>query len=442
MRQTSLAVANAQSPPGECFMFGTGDAGQLGMGEDLVELMRPRLLDTIPGVNAASVIKICCGGMHTLAVCQGGLMYSWGVNDEGALGRVTKKGAADEESKPGLVTLPSNTGGVVDVSTGDSHVAVVTSTGAIVAWGCFRNSSGQWAFTAEEKICHNPIVVYSPDGSEGSNAINVASGTDHVLALTRRGDVYSWGCPEKGRLGRVDAKIADDAEGCRGAEKVKPLIAPAPVPNIPHPASAVVAGDNHSFAICAAEDVVYAWGLNSYGQTGLPYDASNPGSTQTEYFPRSVPSLKGLGIVTGDAGSTHTAMLTNDGKVYTFGRPAYGRLGQLGIDPRDDEPKPRPGLVHGLDKIGRVVAVAAGSSGSNAAVTADGEAYVWGYGNEGNLGRGDDCDDAHVPERLVPTRAMAGKKIVAVSFGGQHTAALCVGGQNGDGSPGGKRART
>ena len=61
---------------------------------------------------------------------------------------------------------------------------------------------------------------------------------------------------------------------------------------------------------------------------------------------------------------------------------------------------------------------------------------------EGNLGRGDDCDDAHVPERLVPTRAMAGKKIVAVSFGGQHTAALCVGGSGGDGTPGGKRART
>ena len=30
VRQTSLAVANAQSLPGECFVFGTGDNGQLG----------------------------------------------------------------------------------------------------------------------------------------------------------------------------------------------------------------------------------------------------------------------------------------------------------------------------------------------------------------------------------------------------------------------------
>ena len=128
--------------------------------------------------------------------------------------------------------------------------------------------------------------------------------------------------------------------------------------------------------------------------------------------------------------------------MYTFGRPAYGRLGQLGIDPKDDEPKPRPGLVHGLDEVGRIVSVHSGCNGSNAAVTAGGEAYVWGYAQEGNLGRGDDCDDAHVPERLKPTRAMAGKKVVAVSFGGQHTAALCVGGSGGDGTPGGKRART
>ena len=42
MRQTSLAVANAQSLPGECFVFGTGDNGQLGDGDDLLELMRPR----------------------------------------------------------------------------------------------------------------------------------------------------------------------------------------------------------------------------------------------------------------------------------------------------------------------------------------------------------------------------------------------------------------
>jgi alpha-tubulin suppressor-like RCC1 family protein len=38
----------------------------------------------------------------------------------------------------------------------------------------------------------------------------VASGTDHVLALTAGGDVYSWGCGEKGRLGRLPEADADN----------------------------------------------------------------------------------------------------------------------------------------------------------------------------------------------------------------------------------------
>jgi regulator of chromosome condensation len=49
-----------------------------------VELTRPRLLSTLP--SATPVLKVVCGGMHTLAIVQGGLVYSWGVNDEGALG--------------------------------------------------------------------------------------------------------------------------------------------------------------------------------------------------------------------------------------------------------------------------------------------------------------------------------------------------------------------
>ena len=93
-------------------------------------------------------------------------------------------------------------------------------------------------------------------------------------------------------------------------------------------------------------------------------------------------------------------------------------------------------MVHGLDEVGRIVSVHSGCNGSNAAVTAGGEAYAWGYAQEGNLGRGDDCDDAHVPERLKPTRAMAGKKVVAVSFGVSTRRRCASGGRAGTARPG------
>jgi len=34
-----------------------------------------------------SIVKIVCGGMHTLALANDGMIFSWGCNDQGVLGR-------------------------------------------------------------------------------------------------------------------------------------------------------------------------------------------------------------------------------------------------------------------------------------------------------------------------------------------------------------------
>jgi len=41
------------------------------------------------------VIAVCAGGMHTLCLTKSGVVYSFGCNDDGALGRVTEE---DEET--------------------------------------------------------------------------------------------------------------------------------------------------------------------------------------------------------------------------------------------------------------------------------------------------------------------------------------------------------
>jgi|NorSeaMetagenome_1021524.scaffolds.fasta_scaffold82287_1 hypothetical protein len=53
---------------------------QLGMGEDVIEVYTPAPLRFDGGLR---VIKVACGGMHTLALTEGGVLFSWGVNDEG-----------------------------------------------------------------------------------------------------------------------------------------------------------------------------------------------------------------------------------------------------------------------------------------------------------------------------------------------------------------------
>ena len=60
-------------------------------------------------------------------------VYTWGCNDEGALGRATPE--EDDCMVPGKVTLEEP---IVQISSGDSHTAALTRKGAVFAWGTFR----------------------------------------------------------------------------------------------------------------------------------------------------------------------------------------------------------------------------------------------------------------------------------------------------------------
>ena len=56
----------------------------------------------------------------------------------------------------------------------------------------------------------------------------------------------------------------------------------------------------------------------------------------------------------------------------------------------------------------------------------DGRAYGWGFNDSYQLAKGDDMDDVPLPEKIKETKAFNGQKVVQMSFGGQHTALLCV----------------
>jgi regulator of chromosome condensation len=62
----------------------------LGLGDDVLQVKKPRKIPIFslgPGFPANKIIKIACGGQHTLALSSNGVVFSWGGNDDGALGR-------------------------------------------------------------------------------------------------------------------------------------------------------------------------------------------------------------------------------------------------------------------------------------------------------------------------------------------------------------------
>lgn len=69
---------------------GEGSSGELGLGntKTAINVKHPRLNHNL-SASKVSVVHVAVGGMHAAALTHDGLIYTWGLNDNGALGRDT-----------------------------------------------------------------------------------------------------------------------------------------------------------------------------------------------------------------------------------------------------------------------------------------------------------------------------------------------------------------
>ncbi|XP_061393835.1 regulator of chromosome condensation [Musca vetustissima] len=385
----SLPLPERPRIVGRALVCGQGDMGQLGLGDDdsKFERKRPALLEKI-----ANVVDVKAGGMHNLVLTHDGRVFSFGCNDEGALGRDSSEEGSEFEPRP--VDLP---GKVLKISAGDSHSACLLEDGRVFAWGSFRDSHGNMGLTLEGNK-RMPINVL-PD----MTCCDIASGADHLVILTCQGKVYTVGCAEQGQLGRVSLRSAS-GEGRRGkTELLKPGL--VVIKNKNKPIEAIWATNYCTFLRESQSGIIWAFGLNNYKQLlanakDLP-TIINPINTKIE----NVKQIAG--------GQHHTLILKEDGSVFVIGRKDYGRLGLGTVADDVTELKPITAL-----KGKKIVSVSCGEAQSFA-LTDDGKLYSWGMGSNHQLGTGSD-DDALEPV-LIVSKQTEGKRIIRASSGGQHS---------------------
>lgn len=284
--------------------LGQGDVGQLGLGEDILERKKPALVKSLEGLD---IVQVECGGMHTVALSDDGKVYTWGCNDEGGLGRVTSSTDGDEFIA-GLVKEMEGVN-VVMVCAGDSHTMALSDNGIVYGWGTYRDGSGQVGLQADGSK-HEPIVILA---LQNDPVIKIASGNDHTAALTKSGNIYTWGCAEQGQLGRIMGCFASRG-GRRGLQYI---LNPKQVRDRRRGLKFkdVFCGSYSTFAL-AQDGAVFAWGLNNYGQLGT-------GDVETQYGPVKIESLTSLlsdECVSIASGQHHTIVLDAAGKVYAMGR--------------------------------------------------------------------------------------------------------------------------
>ncbi|XP_028264079.1 probable E3 ubiquitin-protein ligase HERC4 [Parambassis ranga] len=190
----------------------------------------------------------------------------------------------------------------------------------------------------------------------------VACGSQHSVALTKGGQVYTWGKDSRGQLGLGKRK-----SGPSSPQHLQSLSA--------IPVVRVAAGGEQSF-ILSVSGGVFGWGRNDHGQLGL-------GHTEDKLIPTCVHSLNMKQTIAVSCGKDHGAILTKHGAVFTFGSGQYGQLGHNSF-----RHELRPRLVAELWGS-KVTKIACGRH-HTLVLTDTNKVYSFGCGEQGQLGRKED----------------------------------------------------
>ncbi|KAK8760838.1 hypothetical protein V5799_027893 [Amblyomma americanum] len=387
-------VVERRKIPGQVYAVGQADVGQLGLGEDFMERLRPTLVP-----NLDNVVDVVAGGMHTLCLTVDGKVWSFGCNDEGALGRQTD----ENEGTPGLVELPEP---VAKLSAGDSHSVALTVTGKVFMWGNFRDSRGQMGLIVEGRAEKKPQLV-------ATGIVQIASGSDHVAMLTAEGNLVTRGCAEQGQLGRVAAMFTSRGGRRLSAYLLKPGTVRVQCPKGCKSSAfdRIWTGAYTTYARLQETGAIYGFGLNNYHQLG-----PSKGDTIC-HMPELLGSCAGRRWEAVSGGQHHTLLLSEEGSVFSMGRKEYGRLGLGAANPPDKDDQETPAQVPGLANCTEI------SCGEAVSFAVDGEGrlHSWGLGTNGQLGHGNEND---LFEPKVVAGRLADRKVLVVSGGGQHTVIL------------------
>ncbi|CAI9767898.1 unnamed protein product [Fraxinus pennsylvanica] len=153
--------------------------------------------------------------------------------------------------------------------------------------------------------------------------------------------------------------------------------------------SQAIAGPGHSIAV-TAKGAVYSFGSNNTGQLGH-------GTTDEESRPRLIRSLQGIHIIQASAGAGRTMLISDMGKVYAFGKNSFGdaEFGPLG-----NKLVTTPQLVESLKDI--FIVQAAIGNFFTAVLSREGRVYTFSWGNENKLGHQTEANDLEPRPLLGP----------------------------------------
>ena len=181
-------------------------------------------------------------------------------------------------------------------------------------------------------------------------------------------------------------------------------------------------GSYHSFGL-TSDGRIYAWGRNTSGELGIGTTLARSNvpiavkTTGTPMDGKVVKQVEGSGRYEG----SHSIALASDGTVYTWG---FNQYGQLGNNTTTNSRSPIAVQVAGTPLAGKTIVQIAAGADHSLALDSDGALYAWGSNAYGQLGNGTTTNSSVPVAVKIAGTPLAGKTIVQIAAGANHNMVL------------------
>ena len=468
----SGCIVRGRNDGAQLYIWGANNTAQCGTGDK-----EPKSTPTLITIRDAHgqcplLCSLAFGAQHTIAVTVDGDVYAWGNNTFGQLGypnqsinpsvdslhqpstpssakqnnhirgkslssaRFDSMSGVDTELQltPKLVKSLHDQGiKIIQAGCGEIHTNVLSSLGEIWSWGSGETHQiGIWDNIDQ----FNPIRCHKLGGDNPLlRAVYISVGVSMSGAVTDTGDIYIWGysaetpvpqlvqgmqsnCIQRIECGDAanficltgignevyEWKFNDTNESCQLLNEPQ-LVRALRGKRI----NDISIGKTHH-AVVTQTGKLLTWGTtNEY--LGIECDESFDCSIPHDVFNSTQYVIKQV-----HCAPEHCIVLTQSGRVLTWGSGDMGRLGHGNcID------LVVPHMVDTLNKY-TIIDIAIGPQNTGV-ITSDGLCFVWGSNAGGQLGTNT------IEPSFVPVQIQLNKPIKCIAFGNRHSAFCTVDGE-------------
>ena len=323
---------------GALWTWGQNDQGQLGDGTTANRSSPVSVLLTRVIVSCQRDLSY-----NTFALDTAGTVWAWGTGTNGALGNNTITSVSSPTTLVGGRQFAALATGVMPAAQAPSGGALDMN-GYAWVWG--NNNVGQLGQNTTATV---------------SSPVSVIGGRQFV-ALNRNGraidlnnQAWAWGGNSYGQLGIGSYTSQSSPTSVVGVSNITKIASSGP----------------HTLFLTRS-GTVYGAGFNGYGQLG-----------DGTIINRNTPVLVNTGnnkIIDIATGLNHSVLLDQYGKIWTFGSGSYG---QLGNNVTQTGSMPTFSYANLITGYGNPV-----SNGALGLLDSNSNAWIWGYGQYGQLGNG------------------------------------------------------